>query len=127
MDIKNMVKKVSSIGNAYAIAALFHKIHSKLVTYEHEYTQLKDATSFLELALWKLKVDELGGEEQTADMKNACQISCGSAIIIRNVLPYLIGDEDEDNGSEEDDGNSDNDVGLFGDDSDMGFDDSDSE
>ena len=77
---------------------------------------MKDATSFLELALWKLKVDELGGEEQTADMKNARRFSCGAATIIPNVLPYLICDE------EEDDENSDNDVGfaavLFGNSSD---------
>mmetsp|Transcript_23524 Transcript_23524/g.38441 ORF Transcript_23524/g.38441 Transcript_23524/m.38441 type:complete len:238 (+) Transcript_23524:2-715(+) len=95
MNIKNMVKEVSSIGNLNPMLAHFDKIHSKLVTYERKYPQLKDATSLLELALWKSKVDELGGGEQTANMKNECRISCGAAIIIPNMLPYLIGDEEE--------------------------------
>ena len=95
MDIKSMVEEVSSIGGKGAMTAHFDKIHSKLVTYKRKYPQLKDATSLLELALWKSKVDELRGGGQTANMKNECRTSCGAAIIIPNVLPYLIGDEEE--------------------------------
>ena len=69
-------------------------IHSKLISYEHEYHQLKDATFLLELALWKTKIDQTGqtGEQITADTKSQCRVNCGADVIIPNVLPYLIGE-----------------------------------
>jgi hypothetical protein len=75
-------------------------IRSKLATYECGYRRLKEATTMLELALWKakmngsksnntrgrrkkMKIDEQG-------LRNQCRISCGSDIVIQHVLPYLL-------------------------------------
>ena len=72
----------------------FSTIHSKLVTYERGYPQLKEAAFLLELVLWKFKIDESGVRQSgadTADKKGQCRINCGADIIIPNVLPYLIG------------------------------------
>ena len=54
----------------------------------------------LELALWKMKLDELGKGENTmsnkkrkidgSDFRSRCRISCGADIVIQHVLPYLI-------------------------------------
>ena len=101
MEIKTLVERTSSIDVMNLTAHTFETIHSKLARYEHEYYQLKDAAFFLELALWKSKIDEstmqnqgLGQNEQmeddTADTRMQCRINCGSVIIIPNVLPYLI-------------------------------------
>ena len=75
---------------------------SKLSHYEDEYQQLKEATTTLELALWKVKLDESslnsnGGEIQCnnrrkakdSDLRTLCRINCGAHIIIENMLPYL--------------------------------------
>ena len=106
INIKNMVEGISSLRSDDA-TAYFDNIHSKLVTYEHEYHQLKAATSLLELALWKCKIDEsmptiqcnnAGQKRKTndhiIDMKIQCRINCGAGIIIPNVLPFLIADRD---------------------------------
>ena len=52
----------------------------------------------LELALWKSKVYEL--DVDTAELRG--RINCGAAVIIPNVLPYLISNGDEEgNGNDE--------------------------
>lgn len=65
--------------------------------YPHE---MKDAAFFLELALWKSKIDMKyhdaeGGDQlrddTATDMRGKCRINCGSEIIIPNVLPFLTG------------------------------------
>ena len=74
-------------------------IRSKLVEYEAEYYQLKEATTILELALWKKRVDEYSQSESRcikrikvdeADLRGQCRISCGANIVIQHVLPYLL-------------------------------------
>ena len=74
-------------------------VKSKLSHYESEYQRLKEATSMLELALWKTTLDELGKGENTmsnkkrkiddSDLRSRCRISCGADIVIEHVLPYL--------------------------------------
>jgi hypothetical protein len=81
--------------------ARFHNIHSKILTYAHEFQRLKNAMCSLELVIWKSKVDE--SLARTADMKMQCRINCGAEVIIRNVLPYLIANEmDSDEGNDVD-------------------------
>ena len=74
-------------------------IRSKLVEYEAEYYQLKEATTILELALWKKRVDEYSQSESRcikrikvdeADLRGQCRISCGANIVIQHVLPCLL-------------------------------------
>eukprot|EP00984_Skeletonema_dohrnii_P006845 scaffold2435_cov92-Skeletonema_dohrnii-CCMP3373.AAC.9 len=64
---------------------------------------LKDATTLLELALWKAKLDEKGdgsiegrvkkAKIDTAGARNERRITSGANIVIRNVLPFLQLDE----------------------------------
>ena len=76
------------------------EVKSKLSHYEAEYFNLIEATSFLELAVWKTKLDELKSQSQRlgkkrrkiedSDLRNQCHISCGADIVIEHVLKYLI-------------------------------------
>ena len=75
-------------------------VKSKLSHYEAEYQQQKEATTILELAFWKVKLDELGKGENTmsnkkrkidgSDFRSQCRISCGADIVIQHVLSYLV-------------------------------------
>jgi len=64
-------------------------VYDRLFTYE----SIKEATSVLELALWKTKIDDSRNKrtrtEENDSYKEQCRINCGADIIIRNVLPYL--------------------------------------
>ena len=86
-NIKNLLKQVPLSDR------IVDTIHSKLIFYECEYHQLKDASFLLELALWKTKVDEsMLDLDNAADLRVQCRINCGADVIIPNVLPYLITD-----------------------------------
>jgi hypothetical protein len=99
---------------------------TKLVYYESEYEKLKESTSLLELALWKMNIDASStdnGVAMEADNRLQCRISCGAEYVIENVLPYLLPpnfvrsyvyvhnkeDTDSSNNDEDDDGELDND------------------
>jgi hypothetical protein len=66
---------------------------TKLEYYESEYQKLKESTSLLELALWKMNIDA-----STIDIFDAmgdnnrleCRTNCGADFVIENVLPYLL-------------------------------------
>ena len=74
---------------------------SKIDHYKSEHRViLKEATTLLELALWKAKLDDfkvVGPGEKKArkakidvdDAKKEARIISGADIIIKNVLPYL--------------------------------------
>ena len=80
--------------------AFMAKIQSKVAECEAEYNTLKDATSLLELALWKTKLNSSQQEEkkmgcnkkakiEESDLRKQCHTHCGAGIIIGNVLYYL--------------------------------------
>ncbi len=76
---------------------------SKLDEYVDRYNDLKEAIVILELALWKMKLEEsmanyckmkLRHRTKRTKMDNSgfrtqCHISCKADVIIENVLPYL--------------------------------------
>ena len=71
-------------------------VYDQLAAYEIA----KEATSVLELALWKKKIDESRNKRARVDSeisyREQCRINCGGAdIIIRNVLPYLLPNANE--------------------------------
>ena len=79
--------------------AFLDTIRSKLTEYEAEYSKLKEATTILELALWKIKMNDhsQGGKRRNkmvkiaeADRRKQCRISCGADIVIQHVLLYLL-------------------------------------
>jgi hypothetical protein len=69
-------------GQAWRIESL-----TKLEYYESEYLKLKEVTSLLELALWKIKLDD---SSDPSEFRLQCRISCGADHVIENVFPYLL-------------------------------------
>ena len=77
------------------------EIQEHLVHCEEEYRALKEATTLLELALWKKKMDDHCQEanekrrikkmkiEESARRK-MCRVGCGADIVIEHVLPFLV-------------------------------------
>jgi len=69
---------------------------SKLVEYEKEYNNLKEATTMIELVLWKKQInDHCHGEqrcnkEMTNSLRKQYRINCGADIVIGHMLPYLM-------------------------------------
>ena len=76
---------------------------TKLEYYESEYRKLKESTSLLELALWKMRMDNSILEQGDAigrgnkkmkfdqsDFRLQCRVSCGADHVVENVWPYLL-------------------------------------
>ena len=66
---------------------------TKLVYYESEYEKLKEATSLLELKLWKMNIDASSTDNDVAMGDNnrlECRTNCGADFVIENVWPYLL-------------------------------------
>ena len=64
------------------------RVYSRLFCYE----QLKEATTLLELALWKSKIDEKSSDENdtnTVINRDQYRICCGADIVVQHVLLYL--------------------------------------
>ena len=79
---------------------------TKLEYYESEYQRLKESTSLLELALWKIKIDDKNHGDKMgncnkklridqSEFRLQCRISCGADHVVQNVLPYLLPDDFE--------------------------------
>ncbi len=72
------------------------EIRAKLARYEYEYYKMKEATSLLELALWKLKMDAYMNEMGYNDIRRKecpreeCRIASEADYVIGHVLPYLL-------------------------------------
>ena len=72
------------------------EVWAKLVQYETEYHNLKEATTILELVLWKHKMgnsSNQGGKKRKVDESNVrehCRFCCGADIVIQHVLQYLL-------------------------------------
>jgi hypothetical protein len=99
---------------------------AKLEYYESEYRKLKEITSLLELALWKLRMDNdskaggRGNKKMTCDQSDfrlQCRISCGADHVVENVWPYslppdfvrsyvYVNDEDDEDETEDVDDNT---------------------
>ena len=75
-------------------------LETKLLWYEAENHKLKEATSILELTLWKVEIDCHRSQERgrrnkkrrsnEADVRDQCRINCGADIVIEHTLPFLI-------------------------------------
>jgi hypothetical protein len=93
------------------------RIQEKLAHFEDELPILKEVTTILELALWKMKMNEKSHQDSSAQShkriktdesitRQQCRVTCCADVIIGPVLKFLIatGDEiyDYDNEIEED-------------------------
>ena len=69
---------------------------------QEKFLKLKEITTIMELALWKMRMNEnsyqIKKENDESSLRRQCCITCGADVIIRHVLPYLItvGDEESD-------------------------------
>jgi len=80
------------------------RIQANVTHFEDEYPKLKEITTILELALWKMskmsmnvKMAQHQKKMRTdeSSMGGQCRITCGADVVIRHVLPYLITVTDE--------------------------------
>ena len=90
---------------------ILREIQAKVAHFEDKYPKLKEITTILELALWKLRMNENIPQEEVcrkkmktneSSIRQQCRITCGADAIIRHVLPYLIDVADEESDSESD-------------------------
>jgi hypothetical protein len=82
-------------------SVILRQTEEKLTHFEDELPKLKEATSILELAVWKMKMNENCIKENTtlhqkkikvdeSSIRRKCRITCGADVIIVHVLPFLI-------------------------------------
>jgi hypothetical protein len=81
--------------------SILHTIRNKLVHFEDELPKLKDVTTILELALWKMNMSENGHQDRAtqsqkkmkaddSSIRNQNRVTCGADVVIGHVLPFLI-------------------------------------
>ena len=77
------------------------EVQEHLVHCEEEYRTLKEATTLLELTLWKKSINDHCQEANETEQikrvemeesasRQACRIGCRADIVIEHVLPYLV-------------------------------------
>ena len=78
-----------------------NRIRGKLAHFEVELQKLKVVTTILEIALWKIKLNEkshhnLATQSQKkiktdeSSFRSQCRVTCGADVVIQHVLPYLL-------------------------------------
>jgi hypothetical protein len=78
--------------------SILHEIQRRIIHFQEELPKLKEATTILELALWKNRLDENGHtttrclkkmrtDESSIQSQN--RVTCGADIVIGHVLPFL--------------------------------------
>ena len=83
------------------------EIREKLACFEDELPKLKEATTILELALWKVRMTENENihhevmycrqkkvKTDESYIRSQCRATCGASVVIEHVLPFLITAED---------------------------------
>jgi hypothetical protein len=72
-------------------SSILRGIRSKLAHFEEELTKLKEVTTILELALWKMnKNDHQDMATHDANIQSQDRVTCGADVVIGHVLPFLI-------------------------------------
>jgi len=82
---------------------VLRSIRANLFHFEDELPKLKEATTILELALWKVKMTENENIHQEvvyrrqkkvktdeSSIRSPCRATCGASVVIEHVLPFLI-------------------------------------
>jgi hypothetical protein len=80
---------------------ILREIRSKLAYFEGELSQLKEVTTILELALWKMRMNEKSHQDMAtqsqkriktdeSSTRQQCRVTCGADVVIGHVLPFLI-------------------------------------
>jgi hypothetical protein len=73
---------------------IISRIKAKVTHFEAELPKLKEVTLILELALWKLRINEKSPEEEImteeSSIRRQCCVTCGADVVVGSVLPFLI-------------------------------------
>mmetsp|Transcript_27945 Transcript_27945/g.59601 ORF Transcript_27945/g.59601 Transcript_27945/m.59601 type:complete len:562 (-) Transcript_27945:143-1828(-) len=102
-DITNEIHSAESVYR-FNNSAFLAKIRTVMANREDEYHKLKEATSTLELALWKAKINESNCICQSQGRKRRkkktkmdatgfrrqCRMLCGASLVVENVMPFLL-------------------------------------
>ena len=96
----NMMEIINTTPMGNSKQNWFSGVKSNLCQYETKFQNLKEATSVLELVLWKNNISEANSSDDVRGSRKRkfdepgsrkqCRVSCGADIIIGNVLPYLL-------------------------------------
>jgi hypothetical protein len=79
--------------------SILREIRDKIAHFEDELPKLKEATTILEIALWKVRMnipEEVNCRYQEkvrvdqSEFRRQCRVTCGADVIIRHMLPFLI-------------------------------------
>jgi hypothetical protein len=85
-------------------SSILHGIQDQITHFENELPKLIEATSILELALWKMKMNEHGHNNKNqphcqkkmktndSSIRSQNRVTCGADVVIRHVFPFLISD-----------------------------------
>ena len=82
-------------------STILRGIQDKLAYFEDELPKLEEATTILELALWKMRINEEShnekstrrqkkGKTDVSSVRHHCRVTCGVDVVIGRVLPYLL-------------------------------------
>jgi hypothetical protein len=82
-------------------SAILHRIQDQCTHFEDELPKLKEITSILELALWKMKMNENSHHDRATQSQKKIKtddssvriqnrVTCGADVVIGHVLPFLI-------------------------------------
>jgi hypothetical protein len=72
---------------------ILREISSKIAHFEEELTKLKEVTTMLELALWKMKMNENAHQDMAthdSNVRSQDRVTCGADVVIGHVLPFII-------------------------------------
>jgi hypothetical protein len=74
-------------------SAILLDIRGKFSHFEDELTKLKEVTTILELALWKMKISENSHQDlatHDSNVQSQDWVTCGADVVIGHVVPFLI-------------------------------------
>jgi hypothetical protein len=80
---------------------ILREIRAKVASFEGELIQLKEVTTILELALWKMKINEKKSKDvatqsqkkiktDESSTRQQCRVTCGADVVIGPLLQFLI-------------------------------------
>jgi hypothetical protein len=99
--ISNMIQSSNFLYGGEDNSNILHRIQDNLVFFEDELPKLKEATTMLELALWKKRINDTNHQQKMARSRKKIKIvesstrqqdrvTCGADVVIGHVLPFLI-------------------------------------
>jgi hypothetical protein len=92
-DFVTHMINTAAFGRGRDNSDILHRVRSNLAHFEVELTKLKEVTTILELALWKMKISQNGHQDMAthySNIRSQDRVTCGADVVIGHVLPFLI-------------------------------------